>query len=151
MVGKKLERQSERSDWWPEVFPRRMLDWLDMPMFGAFREGEHMLRMEELVENGDLVVRAELPGIDPDKDVEVKLHDHTLDIRAERKVEESTEQEGTRRSEFRYGSYFRSIALPPNVKESDVSATYKDGILEVHVPLEKKSEASTKAIPVARK
>ena len=46
-----------------------------------------------------------MPGIDPDKDVQIHLRDHTLEIRAERKEEETHEEKGTRRSEFRYGTY----------------------------------------------
>jgi HSP20 family protein len=85
--------------------------------------------------------------------VHIELHDHTLEIRAERKQEEATtdKDKGVRRSEFRYGSFFRVLRMPENVKESDVHATYKDGILEVRAPLEATPKVEPKAIPVERK
>jgi HSP20 family protein len=82
----------------------------------------------------DLVVRAELPGIDPEKDLDISLQDNVLLIRGERRMEERTEGDGTYRVESRYGSFERSVLLPEGVKEGDISATYENGILEVVVP-----------------
>jgi HSP20 family protein len=82
----------------------------------------------------DLVVRAELPGIDPEKDVEISLEDNVLRIRGERQMEERSEEDGTYRLESRYGSFERSVLLPRGVEEGDISATYENGILEVVVP-----------------
>jgi HSP20 family protein len=151
MVGRNISRRPDYTNWWPELLPSRMFDWIDWPGLNTMRETEHMLRVEEYVENDMLVVRAELPGIDPDKDVHVQLRDHTLEIRAERREEQKSEEKGVRRSEFRYGSFFRTISMPESAKESDVDASYADGILEIRVPLEPKHGAEPKAIPVARK
>lgn len=148
MATKTLERRGELADWWPELIPRRLADWFDFPVLSTLREAEHMLRVEEFEEKDTLVVRAEMPGIDPDKDVQIQLRDHCLEIRAERKQEETFEEKGVRRSEFRYGSFFRMLTMPANAKESDVHATYKDGILEIRVPLEHEPEPVPKAIPV---
>jgi len=108
------------------------------------------LRVEEYVEGDTLVVRTELPGIDPDKDVEITISDVLLHIRARR--EEKTEHKGkdSYRSEFRYGSFVRSMALPAGTKEDDVKATYDDGILEVRLPVGDEVEAETTRVPVAR-
>jgi HSP20 family protein len=125
-------------------------DWLDWPSFTAWREGERMIRIEELREGDALVIRAEMPGIDPDKDVEIKVRDHLLEIRAERREEESTVQKGTRRSEFRYGSFYRAVSLPVEAKEGDVHASYKDGVLEVRVPCAPVVEEAPQRIPVTR-
>ncbi len=97
-----------------------------------------------------MLIRAEMPGIDPDKDVEVKVHDHMLEIRAERREQESSEDEGTRRSEFRYGSFYRAVTLPAEAEEGDVHASYKDGVLEVRVPCPPAVEETSQRIPVAR-
>src|SRR5262245_64466871 len=140
MVGKNINRRPDYSNWWPELVPSRMFDWIDWPALSTTRDAEHMLRVEEYVDDGKLVVRAEMPGIDPEKDVHVQLHDHTLEIRAERREELKSEEKGVRRSEFRYGSFFRTIAMPESAKESDVDASYSDGILEIRVPLEPKHE-----------
>jgi HSP20 family protein len=80
-------------------------------------------------------VRAELAGIDPDKDVEITVKDGMLQITAERRVEEKTEDKGYTRHELRYGSFSRALPLPEGASESDIKATYKDGILEIRVPV----------------
>jgi HSP20 family protein len=139
MAEKGLERRREFFDWWPEVFPRRLLDWFD-----ESTEGEHRIRVEESRDGDDLVVRAEMPGIDPDKDVEVHVRDHMLELKAERRQQSETEEKGVRRTEFRYGSFYRAIPLPPEATEADVHAKYKDGILEVRVPCGRAQPEPTK-------
>jgi HSP20 family molecular chaperone IbpA len=84
-----------------------------------------------------------MPGIDPDKDVEVTIQDGVLTIHGERREE----HKDTRRSEFYYGSFSRSVALPTGADEDDVQAAYKDGILEVSVRLGE-SKPETKRITV---
>jgi len=81
----------------------------------------------------DIVVRAELPGIDPDA-VDIEVTEGVLTIRGERKAEEEREDEGWIIRESSYGSFERSMALPEGVKAEDIKADYRDGILEVHVP-----------------
>lgn len=88
-----------------------------------------------------LVVRAELAGIDPDKDVEITVEGPMLRITAERREQEQSEGRDYVRKEFRYGSFTRTFPLPEGVTETDVKATYKDGILEVRVPLPQRAEA----------
>lgn len=92
------------------------------------------MRVEEIHEGDTLVVRAELPGVDPDKDVDISVSDGVLHIEGRR--EESTEdkKEGSYRSEFRYGKFSRDLALPKGVESKQVKATYRDGILEVRIP-----------------
>ena len=92
-----------------------------------------------------------MPGIDPDKDVQIEMRDHTLEIRAEHREERTDEDKGTRRSEFRYGSFFRAVPLPVEAKEGDVKATYQDGVLEVRVPCAPSIEEQPHRIPVVRK
>jgi HSP20 family protein len=71
---------------------------------------------------GDLVIRADLPGIDPDNDVEITLQEGVLTIQGERRLEERTSGEGMHRFESAGGSFSRSVALPDGVKEEDVQA-----------------------------
>jgi HSP20 family protein len=97
----------------------------------------HSMRIEEGVEEGRYVVRAEIPGIDPEKDAEVTLSKGILTIRGERKDNSG----GSRHSEFRYGSFTRHVALPASADEADVEASYDRGILEVSVGLRAKQEA----------
>jgi HSP20 family protein len=111
--------------------------------------GEDQFKVEEFTADGELVVRAELPGIDPDRDVDISIDNGTLCIRAERRQESTTTERHFRRSEIRYGAFSRMLALPPNAKEEDIHASYKDGILEVRAPLASPDERRSK-ITVSR-
>jgi HSP20 family molecular chaperone IbpA len=125
-----------------------LLDWLDTELrtlpaatTAAFGRG---FRIEDFVEDDHYVLRAELPGMDPDKDLEVLVRDGVLTVNAQRREET---REG-RRSEFHYGSYTRSVALPANADEDDVAATYTGGILLVRVGLTG-VEPKPRRIPIA--
>ena len=83
-------------------------------------------------------------GVDPDKDVQIHVRNHMLEMSAERREETKSEDKGRYRSEFRYGSFTRTVQLPPDAGEQDVKATYKDGILEVRMPLDKKQAEVTR-------
>lgn len=119
-----------------------------------FFEGEpekSLIRVEEEVKDNVLTVRAELPGIDPEKDVEISVFEGQLHIRAERREESEQKEEGNYRSEFRYGSFFRAVPLPKGVKDADITATYKDGVLEVKAPVpQAEVETSPKRIQISR-
>lgn len=107
--------------------------------------------MEEVVDGNTLVIRAELPGIDPEKDAEITVSDGGLTIRAERQEKKEHKEKDSYRSEFRYGSFVRRIPLPDGVKEGDVTASYKDGVLEVRAPIpEKTATASPSKVPITR-
>jgi len=90
-----------------------------------------------------------MTGIDPDKDVEIQVSDHTMHLRAERRQESEVEEKGGYRSEFHYGSFTRSVPLPVGATEQDVKASYKDGILEVRIPVDRKA-AEAEKIPIQR-
>jgi HSP20 family protein len=126
----------------PDVF-RRMAD-LD-PQSG-------WLRVEEYVDGGTLVVRAELPDIDPDKDVELSITDDgVLRISAQREEKTERKDKDVYRSEFRYGSFVRNVPLPEGVKEDDVTASYKDGILEIRAPIAAAEEKPpVTRVPISR-
>jgi len=88
--------------------------------------------LDVLQEDGDVVVRAELPGVRPD-DVDITLHNGILTISGERKAEEQREGSGYYVRERRYGSFRRSMTLPQGVDESSISARFDGGVLEVRV------------------
>ncbi|UVJ41257.1 Hsp20/alpha crystallin family protein [Arthrobacter sp. CJ23] len=72
-------------------------------------------------------------------------------IRAERRETSEQKEEGSYPSEFRYGSMFRSILLPQGVKVEDISASFKDGVLEVRAPMpEGGTEAAKQKIQISR-
>ncbi len=127
----------------------RLLDWLEAewPFSVGTRlfEQEHEIRCEEYVDGGVIVVRAELPGFDPEEDIDITIKDGVLRIAAERHEERKEHSY----SEFFYGKLVRAMTLPPAVDEKAVTASYHDGILEVTVPLPE-SENDARRIPVAR-
>jgi len=132
-------------------FDRLFEEWLRMmpfrPMgFPRWLEAGDLIRVEEYRLDGALVVRADLPGVDPDKDVELIVSDGTLHIEAERRQEEKREEKGYLRREVRYGSFSRSLPLPAGTTEADITATYKDGVLEIRIPEPKHEEAKKIAI-----
>jgi HSP20 family molecular chaperone IbpA len=104
-----------------------------------------MIRVEDYVENDRYVVRADLPGIDPEKDVEVSLDGDVLTISGQRREEDRDK----RHSEVRYGAFSRSIRLPAGVSADDVTARYDAGVLEVSMPLPQRSGEQV-TVPVQR-
>lgn len=114
--------------------------------------GASPMRVEEYVDGDNLVVKAEIPGVDPDEDIEVTLADGLLNIRAERK-ERSEHKDGDNfHSEFRYGSFSRTVPLPDGVKEEDIKAQYVNGVLEVRLPVPKEAAEAPapKKLPISR-
>ncbi|ORV49852.1 hypothetical protein AWC02_06075 [Mycolicibacter engbaekii] len=105
---------------------------------------EHLIRLEDQVEDGHYVVRAELPGMDPAKDIDITVRDGRLTIKAER----TEKNQGEGRSEFSYGSFTRSVSLPPGANEEDISASYDKGILTVSVAVPKPAAPAEKHIKV---
>jgi HSP20 family protein len=108
------------------------------------------LQVEEFIEDGTLVIRAELPGIDPDKDLELTVSEGVLHLRAERRQEKTVEDKREYRSELRYGTFSRVMPLPVGASEQDITATYTAGILEIRVPFDQKKAEATR-IPVTVK
>jgi HSP20 family protein len=96
----------------------------------------------EVFQRGDeLVVRADLPGVKVD-DVSLDVEDGLLVISGERRDEHEDRREGFYRSERRYGSFTRTVALPEGVDEDRIDASFRDGVLEVTVPLPRQQEQS---------
>jgi HSP20 family protein len=89
--------------------------------------------VDALTKDSDLVIRAELPGVNHE-DVDISLHDNVLTISGERRDEQEEEERGGYHiRERRYGSFTRSLALPEGIDESKISARYENGVLEVTV------------------
>ncbi len=80
-----------------------------------------------------LVIRAEIPGVEME-DVDVRIENGVLTLHGERKQETGVTEENAYRMERVYGTFARSFSLPTTVDAAKVTATYKDGVLEVIVP-----------------
>jgi len=102
------------------------------------------IKVEDYLTDDHYTVRAERAGIDPEKDVEVTVGAGYLNIHAER----YDQTQGKHRSEFRYGSFTRSLPLPPHVNEDDVTASYANGILTVAVGMHQEKKQALKKIEV---
>ncbi|HTZ44346.1 MAG TPA: Hsp20/alpha crystallin family protein [Jatrophihabitans sp.] len=104
------------------------------------------LHLEEFFSDGECVIRAEMPGIDPDRDIDITVSEGMLHLHAQRQARTEEERPDGFHSEFRYGEFRRAIRLPEGATETDVKASYQDGILEVRVPV---PEPAGKTIKVA--
>lgn len=94
----------------------------------------------------NFIVSVELPGMKKE-DIQVMVHEGVLTISGERKREYQVEDEGVYRSERYYGKFHRTVTLPKPIKEDQIKATYKDGVLTIILP--KTEEAKPKQIEVS--
>lgn len=125
----------------PFTLMRRFAENMEQAFSGNWESGFGRERLGmwspaiEVSERGDrLVVRADLPGLAKD-DVKVEALDNHLVIQGERRHEHEEQEGGYRRSERRYGSFYRSIPLPEGAQMEQARAEFKDGVLEVSVPV----------------
>ena len=96
-------------------------------------------------QEGNLVLKAELPGIDP-KNVDVRVENNVLTLQGERKFESEVKREEYHRVERAYGTFSRSFTLPNVVDTGSIKAEFKDGVLRVTMP--KREEAKPKQISI---
>jgi HSP20 family protein len=138
--GREMERMFE--DFAFSRWPR----FRDLELFRFPRELRLQVPSLDMYEEKDqIVVKVELPGLSKD-DVEVNLTGSMLTIKGEKKREQEVKEADYYRSEREYGSIYRSVDLPAEVKTDEVKATFKDGVLEIHLP--KTEEAKKKAVRV---
>jgi HSP20 family protein len=124
----------------PDLFEMLYEPWTPLLPFTTGRP----FRVEDYVQEGNYVLRAELPGLDPEKDVEVSVEGRTLTIHAER----HEEHKEPHHCEFHYGSLTRSVTLPEGADTEHIAAGYDQGILQVTVPLPK-AKAESRRITVS--
>ena len=123
-----------------------VLSWFDNDALFAFRsEGSPFGRIEDYVEDDTYVLRAEVPGLDPEKELRVAVTGDTVSIRGER----HEEQQDKRHHEIHYGEFVRSVQLPQGSRTDDVHASYTDGVLEVRIPVEAVG-AGSRTVPISR-
>lgn len=132
--------------WWP----RDLRDvWSDWPDHWPFLNAEEFIKVEQFIKGDHLVIRAELPGVDPDRDINVSVDNGIVTIAAERQESNREKLDGGYSSEFRYGSFVRQVQLPPGTSAEVVSAAYKDGVLEIRMP-KPTPEATPRRIQIQR-
>ena len=124
--------------------PRRWMEAFE-PVGSKWPEGidyERAFRLDVIDHDKELVVRAELPGVEKD-DVEVTISGDRLTIEAEREFEEEDEREDFYRHELGYGKLVRTVALPVEVDAEHIHAELKEGILKVTLPKIRVAERHT--------
>lgn len=144
-----------RSPWRELTEMEREMEDMLAPFFRGFPWRLHPERawrwapaIDMVERKGEVVLRADLPGL-AEKDVEVSVQDGTLTIRGERKEEREEKEEDYYYCERSQGAFVRSVPLPPGVDADKIKATFKNGVLEVHVPKSKESAAKTIEIKAA--
>jgi HSP20 family protein len=108
-------------------------------------EGEWYPSLDVAETKNDVVVKAEVPGMDP-KDIDISLSNGALTIKGEKKQEREEKEENYHLIERSYGAFTRSVQLPCEVKTDKINASYKNGVLKVTLP--KAEEAKTKEIKI---
>jgi len=107
--------------------------------FGPDRAGDETRfvrwapRVDIAEENGNYELTADLPGLKKD-DIKVEIHDNTLTLRGEKKIEEEKKEKNYRLAERCYGEFVRTFTLPENVNKDTIEAEFKDGVLKLTIP-----------------
>jgi HSP20 family protein len=109
------------------------------------RQREWMPAIDVVRDNGNLVVRADVPGIKPEE-VKIEVEDDILTVSGTHEERREEKDKHFLRRERRYGSFSRSMALPPGVEAKKIKAKTHDGIVEVTIPLPK--EAKKEAVTI---
>jgi len=98
--------------------------------------------IDVLHENGNLIVRADVPGIKPEE-VKIQVEDDILTVTGQHEERKEVKEENFLRRERRYGSFSRSLVLPAGVDPKKIKAKTHDGVVEVRIPLPKEAEKET--------
>jgi HSP20 family protein len=114
-------------------------DWLDP------HEHARTPEIDVVRDNGNLVVRADMPGIKPEE-VKIEIENDILTICGEHQEEKEEKDDNYVRRERRYGSFRRSMALPTGVDAKKIKATTHDGVVEMTIPLPKETEKTAVTI-----
>lgn len=119
-----------------DSFFDRALSIFDLPIYSPrtyILERSLIAPMEVFDSNGNTVVRLELPGMTMD-DIDISVSDGLLTIKGEKKSEKEVKEEDRYCSERVYGSFRRTLSVPKGLDESNIHATYDNGVLEVVLP-----------------
>ena len=105
----------------------------------ANQEQDWMPAVDIREEDSRYLLTADIPGVDR-KDVEITLEEGVLTVKGERSTKTEVAEEGYRRRERTYGTFMRQFTLPETVDTGSISATVKDGVLEIEIPKQDKPE-----------
>lgn len=112
-----------------DSYLREPLSSLDLSLWGS---GKWSPAVDVAENDKELIVRAELPGIDP-KDLDVSVSGNQLVLRGEKKETSEIEEKGFHQCETRYGSFHRTVPLPEGVDTENIDAQYANGVLTLRL------------------
>jgi HSP20 family protein len=129
---------TEITEWRPLTELRHRVDQIFHDVADGGMTGSS-LSLDVIRRDDSIVIRADVPGIEPDK-VKIAVEDDVLTVSGEHSEEQDEKKEHYVRRERHFGSFSRSMTLPPGVDPESIKATTTNGVLEVTVPVPKKVE-----------
>jgi HSP20 family protein len=105
-------------------------------------------QIEMFEQDGELIVRADLPGLTKD-DVNVEIDNDAITIEGERRSEQNEDREGFYRTERSYGKFYRRLPLPDGVESENANATFRDGVLEITMDMPKRTESKPRKVNIS--
>ncbi len=140
-----VDRLFDRANWGFGLFPRMPFRRNIFSVEPRFQEWTP--NVDILEKNGDVLVKADLPGMKRE-DIEVVVEGDMLVIKGHRKEEKEIKEENYYRSERSVGEFYRSFGLPEGTDANAIEASYKDGVLEVKIPRPTTSKAEQTKVQV---
>ncbi len=116
--------------------------------FGDTTTASFVPAAELKIDNDNIYLNLEVPGLTPEE-IDVQVNANSVAITGERKEETTTDENGTKRSEFRYGKFHRVIALPKKIQQDAVQAKYEHGVLKLTFPKLEDEKPKTVKVEVA--
>jgi HSP20 family protein len=105
-------------------------------------------QIEMFEQDGELIVRADLPGLTKD-DVNVEIDNDAITIEGERRSEQDENRDGFYRTERSYGKFYRRLPLPDGVESENANATFRDGVLEITMNMSKRTESKRRKVDIS--
>src|ERR1044071_107098 len=156
----KQESRKEMAPWrfqgptaWEGDFERMIEDFFGRRLSGPFGGwwprafGTAAPAVDVYEEKDEVVAKAELPGLEKN-DIEVNVIDHQLTIKGEKKQEQETQEKNFYRAERSYGAFFRTVELPADVESDRAKASFKNGVLEIHIPKTEEAKKKHKQVRI---
>ncbi len=130
-----LTTLKEMEQWFEDALHRPFFGFHRLPvsLLGERRSGEFIPSVDVFEEGNELVVKAELAGLKRE-DIKVELVNNILTLKGEKRNESKVARKDSYRVEQSYGSFSRSIELPEGIDTEGVTASYRDGLLEIRIP-----------------
>src|ERR1044072_8628625 len=122
--------------------------WLPPALARSAGPGLWAPEIEMFEKDGELIVRADLPGLTKD-DVNIEIDNDAITLEGERLSEQNENREGFYRTERSYGKFYRRLPLPDGVEAENADATFRDGVLEITMNAPKRTESKPRKVAIS--